>query len=90
MKTLKGWITTTFLATALTLSTTSVNAGVIIAGLTDKTDPCMEPTTKEKVNSGVIIAGFGSTGVIIAGIIGVIIAGATDEPDINCGVIIAG
>jgi hypothetical protein len=85
MKTLKGWITTTCLVAILMLSTMTANAGIIIAGR-DNT-PCVEPTVKEKVDYGIIIAGI--TGVIIAGFTGVIIAGTMDE-QVDCGIIIAG
>ena len=70
----------------LAFGTTFANAGIIIAGLTDKNDPCTAPV--EKVNDGIIIAGF--TGIIIAGFTGIIIAGAADQPTTNCGIIIAG
>ena len=85
MNTLKGWITTTLLGTMLAVSTTTANAGIIIAGATN--DPCTQTTTKEKVDSGIIIAGVG---IIIAGFTGIIIAGATTEPNTDCGIIIAG
>lgn len=90
MKTLKGWITTTFLAVSLMASTTGANAGIIIAGATDT---CTEPTkveSKQTSNSfsGILIAGL--TGILIAGFGGIIIAGAADESQTNCGIIIAG
>jgi hypothetical protein len=87
MTSLKGWITTTFLATALTLSATPISAGVIITDLTQQ--PCTVNSTKEsKTDFGVLI--YGLTGVIITGFTGVIIIGATDVPTENCGVIIIG
>jgi len=101
MRTLKGWITTTCLAVLVLISATTANAGVIIGGLADQ--PCTE--TKGKVakadfgviigglvNTGVIIGGLTGTGVIIGGLTGVIIGGlgSTDEPVVNCGVIIGG
>jgi hypothetical protein len=91
MKTLKGWITTGFLVAALAMSATSANAGIIIAGLSDKSEqPCTETTTTTTSDlGGIIIAGLSGTGIIIAGLTGIIIAGASDSPT-NCGIIIAG
>ena len=89
MRTLKGWITTTCLVAVFMVSTTTANAGVIIAGATTPSPtPCTQKTVKEKVDYSVIIAGI--TGVIIAGLTGVIIAGFTTEPVEECAVIIAG
>ena len=91
MNTLRGWITTTFLATSLLLSTMPANAGVIISNRSDSPSPCTLPgTTKLEIKSdlgGVIIGGL--TGVIIGGLTGVIIGGAIDGP-VDCGVIIGG
>ena len=91
MNTMKGWITTTFLAASLLLSTMPANAGVIIGGFNDSPSPCTEPgTTKIEIKSdlgGVIIGGL--TGVIIGGLTGVIIGGVIDGP-VDCGVIIGG
>ncbi len=87
MTTLKGWITTTFLAVTLILSTMTANAGVIIGGA-DLTSTCSETTGKAvKVDYGVIIGGI--TGVIIGGFTGVIIGGLTsfDTTPTDCGVI---
>ena len=97
MTSLKGWITTTFLAATLTLSTIPANGGVIIGGIAQ--EPCAQTDTKDsKSDVGVIIGGL--TGVIIAGFTGVIIGGlsggviiggiAPQTPIQNCGVIIAG
>ena len=101
MRTLKGWITTTCLATMVLISAMNADGGVIIGGLVDQ--PCTE--TKGKVakadvgviiggiaGTGVIIGGLTGTGVIIGGLTGVIIGGlsSTDETVVNCGVIIGG
>jgi len=102
MRTLKGWITTTCLAGMVLVSAMTANGGVIIGGLVNQ--PCTDTKTKiEKVDSGVIIGGLTSTGVIIGGlsaVTGVIIGGltgviigglsSTDDSVVNCGVIIGG
>ena len=94
MKTIKGWIATTVILATLTMSATTANAGIIIAGVTSDTpdQPCTETTTstKETYNGGIIIAGIYGTGIIIAGLAGIIIAGATSDEQTNCGIIIAG
>ena len=95
MKTLKGWITTSFLAITLIVSTMPANAGVIIGGgdLTTTIDNCTASSTKVgKLDFGVIIGGL--TGVIIGGFTGVIFGGGFTDTDTtstqNCGVIIGG
>jgi len=92
MTTLKGWITTTCLVAMLMVSTMTANAGVIIGGAVEQ--PCTDTTTQKdgKVDYAVIIAGLGTTGVIIGGLTGVIIGGLTSkgEPVENCGIIIGG
>ena len=92
MNTLKGWITTFVLITTLMVSTTFANDGIIIAGVSKEPTPsqCTEESKgDEKSGIGIIIAGIG---IIIAGFAGtgIIIAGATEEPPVNCGIIIAG
>lgn len=91
MNTLKGWISTLTLASILIASNVTANAGTIIAGFTPQSpETCTENQTQkiEEKNDlgGIIIAGIGD---IIAGLTGIIIAGATDEPT-DCGIIIAG
>ena len=93
MNTLKGWITTLVLVGMLAMTTTSANAGVIIAGLSDSdSEPCKEETTTTNgaTLDGTLIVGLTGTGVIIAGFVGVIIAGLSDDSQETCGVIIAG
>jgi hypothetical protein len=92
MRNLKTTFAAAIMMAALALGTSSVNAGIIIAGFGEtktstptRTEPCTQNDTK--VNWGIIIAGVG---IIIAGFTGIIIAGAHDEPTVNCGIIIAG
>lgn len=90
MNTLKGWITTTCLASMLMLSTVSANAGVIIGGFNEPTTtPCTDTTIKTQADLGGIIIG-GLTGIIIGGFTGIIIGGVRTEPVENCGIIIGG
>lgn len=89
MKTLKGWITTTALITTLMVSTTFANGGILIAGKnTTSPKPCGQ-TQKidDKLDSGILIAGIG---ILIAGLTGILIAGSTEEPTVDCGILIAG
>ena len=92
MKTLKGWITTTCLATMLMFSTVSTHAGIIIGGRPSQpVEVCTEKveiTTADDLG-GIIIGGL--TGIIIGGLTGIIIGGITaDQPQTNCGIIIGG
>lgn len=88
MKTIKGWIPTTFLALTLALSAVNAEAGILITGLKGgESQPCTEDTTK--VNSGILITGF--TGILITGFTGILITGAVDAPSQeNCGILITG
>ena len=90
MNTLKGWISTTCLATLLMASTMTANAGVIIGGIAgEPSDPCIGvEKTEMKSDFGVIIGGL--TGVIIGGLTGVIIGGLSTGSNQDCGVIIGG
>ncbi len=90
MKNVKNTLAAFTMMFVLAFGTTFANAGIIIAGLNDKSsttkteDPCTQ--TSEKEDWGIIIAGVG---IIIAGFTGIIIAGAAEEPT-ECGIIIAG
>jgi hypothetical protein len=94
MKTLKGWITTTCLATVLMVCTLTANAGIIVGGRTGGEDVCKEPT--EGVKGGIIVGGLGGiivggfTGIIVGGLTGIIVGGAIDPPPVNCGIIVGG
>jgi len=88
MNTLKGWITLTILASMLTLSTMSANAGIIVTGA----NACTEPDTKKietKADLGGIIV-TGIVGIIVTGLTGIIVTGAMDQPIENCGIIVTG
>lgn len=101
MKTIKGWIPTTFLAIAIAFSPASANAGVVVNGITGEkeTVPCSE-TVKDGVVvngvTGVVVNGIigvvvnGIIGVVVNGLTGVVVNGATDTPTENCGVVVNG
>lgn len=96
MKNLKNTFAAVMMMGVMVFGTTLANAGIIIAGRnandtkqTQKSDdPCGTPSAETKSDFGIIIAGF--VGIIIAGRTGIIIAGRSDEPVVNCGIIIAG
>ena len=97
MKTLKGWITTTCLATILMVGTLTANAGIIVGGRTAEDDLCKEPTNEDvRVRGGIIVGGLGGiivggfTGIIVGGLTGIIVGGAVDTPPVNCGIIVGG
>lgn len=98
MNTIKGWITTFFLATILATSCISVNAGTIIGGR-NLSESCTQKsdanTGAESELNGTIIGGL--TGTIIGGLVGTIIGGlsgsiigGSDSRPVNCGTIIGG
>ncbi len=94
MNTLKGWITTSFMAGTLLFSAMTANAGIIFAGLNEPTGTCSEPSAGKGENSttdglgGIIFAGI--TGIIFTGFTGIIFTGATDGTTQNCGIIFTG
>lgn len=84
---MKKTLTALTLAAVMAFGTTFANAGIIVAGLTD-TDPNTGDPCVEKVDNGIIVAGFG---IIVAGFTGIIVAGAADDTTpTNCGIIVAG
>lgn len=95
MKTLKGWITTTCLATILMVCTQTANAGIIVGGRTAEDDMCKE-LTKQDTRGGIIVGGLGGiivggfTGIIVGGLTGIIVGGAVDTQPVNCGIIVGG
>ena len=88
MKSIKGWITTSFIAALLIFSTLQANAGIIFTGLSEPTGTqCSEPTSDDL--GGIIFAGL--TGIIFAGFTGDIYTKVTGvEPSENCGIIFTG
>ena len=97
MKKVRNIIAAATMSAMLLFGTTFANAGIIVAGLTDKpeTDPCT--VTGEKVDSGIIVTDLdgiivaGLTGIIVAGYTGIIVAGVKqDTTPVNCGIIVAG
>jgi hypothetical protein len=101
MNTLKGWITTIFLAATLVASTMTATAGTIIGGRSNTSNICSESGTVKVQETtgdlgGTIIGGLagtiigGLTGTIIGGLYGTIIGGVSQVPTVDCGTIIGG
>ena len=91
MKTLKGWITTSFLVGALLFGNVNAEAGIIFAGLNQNTPPCSDqPTVKDAKDDlgGIIFTGL--TGIIFAGFTGIIFTGGAAEGPVDCGIIFGG
>ena len=95
MNTLKGWITTTCLAGVIIFSTITVNAGIIVGGISVDDNGCKEQP-KEDVRGGIIVGGLGGiivggfTGIIVGGLTGIIVGGAAETSTVNCGIIVGG
>ncbi len=96
MNTLKGWITTLIIISAVLTSTTAANAGTIIDGRGTGAVCTGSGSGKVDAVGGTIIGGL--TGTIIGGFAGTIIGGLaiivlTDKegaPTVDCGTIIGG
>lgn len=87
MKTLKGWITTTFLAVTLMLSTMTVNAGIIFGGNLNQPSPCLPPGTDKVLTA----PSDDIVGIIFGGLVGIIFGGGSlSQPVENCGIIFGG
>lgn len=98
---MKKTITAITLAMVLMVSTSFANGGIIVAGFAGDTNskeknPCVETVKVDNgiivagLADGIIVAGFAGTGIIVAGLTGIIVAGAVDTPPVNCGIIVAG
>lgn len=98
---MKKTITAITLAMVMMVSSSFANGGIIVAGFGSSTDskeknPCVETVKVDNgiivagLADGIIVAGFAGTGIIVAGLTGIIVAGATDTPPVNCGIIVAG
>lgn len=91
MKTLRGWIPTTFLAATLLFGSVTAHAGdgIIVGGLagsTKTTNPC---TVDQKSWTGIIVGGL--TGIIVGGFTGIIVTDfTTKDGTVNCGIIVGG
>lgn len=87
---MKKTLTAITLAIVLMFGTTFANAGIIIAGADAKTEEPCKDDGKDTGLVGIIIAGIiiAKTGIIIAKT-GIIIAGARQDPNDTCGIIIA-
>ncbi len=86
MNTLKGWISTTFLLVAISMTATSARAGIIVGNVlsTDQTVPCTDQTGK--IDWGIIVGNL--TGIIVGNLTGIIVGNGTDVPNQSCGIIV--
>lgn len=80
MTTMKGWISTTVLAAALTMSATSINAGIIVGNATGSNDTCFDRAIK--IDWGIIVGNLG--GIIVGNLTGIIVGNATTTSDYEC------
>jgi hypothetical protein len=95
MTNFKNIVAAITLTVIIASSATFANAGILLG---DATQPsCTQaPTTKEKVDTGILISDLtgiitaGFTGIITAGFTGIITAGKTSDGPVNCGIITAG
>ena len=76
---------------SLLISTTTVNAGIIVTGKNAVacTDTEVNNPYEKRSMFGVIVTGL--TGIIVTGLTGIIVLGASaDQPSENCGIIVTG
>lgn len=88
MNILKGWITTFMLTTVLTVSglVGPVNAAIIVGGR--DLPPCTTQSTKEKIDSAIIVGGI--VAIIVGGLTGTILTPSTDSAANECAIIVGG
>jgi hypothetical protein len=77
MRMLKGWISPLVLTLVLASSVTTVNAGILVTGLSEERN-CVDPRT----DWGILVTGF--TGIIVTGFTGIIVTGVTETPKQPC------
>jgi hypothetical protein len=90
MKNLKKLIATLTLTGIIILTTTNVQAGMLmsdLAGRDNRTQPCSEKTEKTdtKVNHGIIVS---FTGIIVS-LTGIIVSFTKDDAPTNCGIMMS-
>jgi hypothetical protein len=83
MKTIKGWITTTFLIAAIAVSATTANAGILVGNISSD-QPCTQPTGKIDLDS--VTTTF--VGILIGNLTGILVGNLTTPPVENCGIIV--
>jgi len=90
MRTLKGWILTGIILTAMAGSA-AADPGIIYGfaagdgtATTKTTDPCKVDSTTSKLDSGII---YGFTGIIY-GFTGIIVTDFNSKDTVNCGIIV--
>jgi hypothetical protein len=90
MKTIKGWITTTFLAATMMVASMNVNAGIIFGGgnLADSTKAPCTATETQKISTS---TSDDLVGIIFGGFVGIIFGGGslTQQAE-DCGIIFGG
>ena len=85
MKSLKGWITTTFLIALISISATSAHAGIIFGG-DGFTQPSSTPCTQAEVQK----TSDGAIDTLLAGLVGIIFGGNASYENTECGIIFGG
>jgi hypothetical protein len=82
MKTVKGWISTTFIIATLVFATTPANAGIIVGNLAsgNQKPPC-EIT---KTDWAIIVGNL--TGIIVGNLTGIIVGNIAETPVQSCAI----
>ncbi len=86
MNTIKGWISTTVLLSVLSLTTTSVNAGIIVGNLGSSDQKALCKDLTSKLDWGIIVGNV--TGIIVGNLTGIIVGNFAELPKDNCGIIV--
>ncbi len=94
MKQLKTMASLVVILGVIMMGTLNANAGIIVTGLAEKTDP--NPCTQTKVDSGIIVTGKVDNGIIVTGLAVIFGRGVIDaffgkaEVPTDCGIIVVG
>ena len=88
MKSLKGWITTTFIIALIGISASSTNAGIIFGGSLNQSPstPCTQ--VEGQKTSGQ--TSDGTIGSLLDGLVGIIFGGSVSYDNTECGIIFGG
>ena len=85
MKNLRNLLTVVALGAVLTISVSTVKAGILMTDLkADQVDPCSETKTDSKKDWGIVITSL--TGIVITSLTGIVITSATDTT-VDCGIL---
>ena len=76
------------LTVVMTFGAVVTNAGIVVQGLNDDTNTpvCTEPTDT-KVDWGIVVQGIG---IVVQGLTGIVVQGATSDTPTNCGIVVQG